>query len=41
MDPLFTLTILTLAGLMIVPVGLFVRWLELRAERRAARTPAE
>lgn len=36
------LLILAFAGALIVPLGIFVRWLELRADRRrAARTPAE
>ncbi len=41
MDPFFSLAVLAFAGLMIVPLGLFGRWLELRAERRAARISAE
>lgn len=41
MEPLFALAVLAFAGVMIVPLGLFVRWLELRAERHADITPAE
>ena len=42
MDSLFALAVLAFAGLMVVPLGIFVRWLELRGERRRAeRTPAE
>ena len=42
MDTWFTLFVLAVAGALILPALLFVRWLELRAERRAAEhTPAE
>jgi hypothetical protein len=40
-DPLIAILVLGVAGAALVPLLLFVRWLELRAERRADETPAE
>ncbi len=39
--PLVALSVLALAGLMVVPIGLFVTWLERRAARGPHNTPAE
>ena len=40
-EPWMALLLLAFAGLLVVPIGLFVTWLEPRAARGPHNTPAE